>query len=61
MNKINLHGHCHGSLMKDPNYEWYYTKKVTDVGCCMTDYTPLHYTDLKQMMATKEIEKVGHH
>jgi len=57
----HLHGHCHGSLMKDPNYEWYYNKKVTDVGCSMTDYTPLHYTDLKQMMATKEIEKVGHH
>lgn len=56
----HLHGHCHGSLMKDPNYEWYYKKKVMDVGCPMTDYHPLHYTDVKAIMLTKEIEKVGH-
>ena len=57
----HLHGHCHGSLMKDTNYDWYYKNKVMDVGCCMTDYHPLHYTDVKQIMSTKEVEKVGHH
>lgn len=49
----HLHGHCHGSLMKDPEFEWYYKKKVLDVGCNMHQYTPLHYSDIKEIMVKK--------
>lgn len=55
----HLHGHCHGSLMKSPEYEWYYNKKVLDIGLNMMDYEPISYKDLKKIMDTKEISK--HH
>ena len=54
-----LHGHCHGSLMKNPEYDWFYKNKVLDVGCNMHDYCPLHYTDIKEIM--KDKSTIGHH
>lgn len=50
----HLHGHCHGSLMNDPEYSWYYERKVLDVGCNMTNYKPLSYSEIKEIMSNKE-------
>jgi calcineurin-like phosphoesterase family protein len=55
----HLHGHCHQSLVKQ-NPE-YYKRKVLDMGCNGWDYCPVHYTDVKQIMVNKEIERVDHH
>lgn len=56
---IHLHGHSHGSLMKDPNYEWFYKKKVLDVGCNMHNYSPISYQEIKEIMKFKEVSE--HH
>ena len=55
----HLHGHCHQSLVKQ-NPE-YYKRKVLDMGCNGWDYCPTHYTDVKQIMMSKEVERVDHH
>ena len=55
----HLHGHCHQSLVKQ-NLE-YYKRKVLDMGCNGWDYCPTHYTDIKQIMLNKEVERVDHH
>lgn len=54
-----LHGHSHGSLVKknDPIYE----RKIMDVGCNMTNYTPISYGEVKKIMSKKEIKTVDHH
>lgn len=49
-----LHGHCHGSLMNDPEYSWYYERKVLDVSCNMTNYKPISYVEIKEIMKNKE-------
>lgn len=54
-----LHGHCHGSLMKNPDYDWFYKNKVLDVGCNMHGYRPLHYSEIKEIMKGKLT--IGHH
>lgn len=56
---FHLHGHSHGSLMKNSEYNWYYKKKVLDVGCNMHDYAPISYQELKNIMKNKEISE--HH
>jgi len=55
----HLHGHCHQSLVKQ-NPE-YYKRKVLDMGCNGWDYCPIHYTDIKQIMLNKEVERVDNH
>jgi calcineurin-like phosphoesterase family protein len=50
----HLHGHCHGSLMNNEEYSWYYKRKVLDVGCNMTNYTPISYSEIKEIMTKKE-------
>lgn len=57
----HLHGHSHGSMMKNPDMSWFYKRKVIDVGCNMIDYTPISYTQLKEIMSTKQISAVDHH
>lgn len=52
---FHLHGHCHGSMMKDPNYKFFYDRKVMDVGCNLLDYTPASYQQIKEVMSKKEI------
>ena len=54
-----LHGHCHGSLLKknDPIYN----RKIMDVGCNMTDYTPVTYDSIKGNMNKKHIATLDHH
>jgi calcineurin-like phosphoesterase family protein len=49
-----LHGHCHGSLVNNPEYSWYYKRKVIDVGCNMTNYRPISYSEVKEIMSKKE-------
>ena len=56
-----LHGHCHGSLMNNPEYSWFYKRRVLDVGCNMTNYKPISYSEIKSIMNTKEIELIDHH
>ena len=55
----HLHGHSHGALTKDKEYNWYYNYKVIDVGCNMWNYTPLSYQEVKDIMKKREIK--GHH
>jgi calcineurin-like phosphoesterase family protein len=55
----HLHGHCHGSLMK--NNQDYYKRKVMDVGCNLIDYTPISYSEVKEIMSKKGINAVDHH
>lgn len=50
----HLHGHCHGSFMNNPEYSWYYERKVLDVGCNMTNYKPISYAEVKEIMNKKE-------
>lgn len=57
----HLHGHSHGSMMKNPEMEWFYKRKVIDVGCNMLEYTPISYTQLKEIMSKKQISAVDHH
>jgi calcineurin-like phosphoesterase family protein len=56
-----LHGHCHQSLHKNPDMEWFYKRKVIDAGCNGWDYTPISYTQLKEVMSNKIISPVDHH
>ena len=55
----HLHGHCHGSLMK--SNQDYYKRKVMDVGCNVIDYTPISYSEVKEIMSKKGISAVDHH
>jgi len=55
----HLHGHCHQSLVKQ-NPE-YYKRKVLDMGCNGWNYRPVHYSEIKEIMLKKEIERVDHH
>ena len=55
----HLHGHCHGSLIK--SNQDYYKRKVMDVGCNCIDYTPISYTQVKEIMSKRVISSVDHH
>ena len=55
----HLHGHCHGSLVKsNPDY---YKRKVMDVGCSETNYTPISYLQVKDIMSKRLVASVDHH
>lgn len=58
---FHLHGHCHGSMMK--NMPDYYKRKVMDVGVNCIDYTPISYTQVKDIMGKREGSKsrIDHH
>jgi calcineurin-like phosphoesterase family protein len=57
----HIHGHCHQSLTKNPEMEWYYKRKVIDAGVNGLGYTPISYTELKKIMNEKIISSVDHH
>ena len=57
----HIHGHCHQSLAKNPEMEWYYKRKVIDAGINGLGYTPISYTELKKIMNDKVISPVDHH
>jgi calcineurin-like phosphoesterase family protein len=50
-----IHGHAHQSLTMDKSYDWYYKKKVMDVGCNGINYTPISYQEVKKIMDKKEV------
>lgn len=58
---FHLHGHCHGSMMI--NMPEYYNRKVIDVGVSCIDYTPISYTQVKEVMSKKQglIPQIDHH
>ena len=45
----HLHGHSHQNLVNDSNYDWYYKGMVMDVGCNGINYTPISYTEIKEI------------
>lgn len=55
----HLHGHCHGSLMK--GNQDYYKRKVMDVGCNVINYTPISYSEVKDVMKKRVVSAVDHH
>lgn len=56
---FHLHGHCHGSLASNPEYNWYYDRKVIDIGVNQHNYYPLSYQEIKEIMSLKKISE--HH
>lgn len=57
----HIHGHCHQSMTKNPDMDWYYKRKVIDVGCNGHNYTPLSYSQVKSIMDSKEVSLIDHH
>jgi calcineurin-like phosphoesterase family protein len=57
----HIHGHCHQSIMKNPEMAWYYKRKVIDAGANGWGYTPISYLELKKVMNEKIISAVDHH
>ena len=57
----HLHGHCHQSMTKNPDMNWFYKRRVIDAGCNGLDYTPISYSKLKSVMMSKTISAVDHH
>lgn len=49
---IHLHGHCHQNLTIS-NSEYYSNNRVIDVGCMGHNYTPLSYTQIKDIINSK--------
>lgn len=58
---IHLHGHSHQALTKVEQLNWYYNRKVLDVGCNGTNYTPLSYTEVKELLNNKTVPKNDSH
>lgn len=49
---VMVHGHSHGNLHHGEDATFYDNRKVIDVGCMLTEYRPLEYTEI--------IEKLNH-
>ena len=58
---IHLHAHSHQSLVNNEKTNWYYNRKVLDVGCNGTNYTPLSYTEVKELLNNKTVPKNDSH
>jgi len=56
---VHLHGHSHNSLTKNRDYEWYYKRRVMDVGCNAINYTPISYKQVMDVMRKREV--FNHH
>ncbi len=57
----HIHGHCHQSIARNPDMEWFYKRKVIDVGTNGWDYRPISYQEVKDVMSKKIISSVDHH
>jgi calcineurin-like phosphoesterase family protein len=57
----HIHGHCHQSITKNPEMDWYYKRKVIDAGAKGWDYRPISYQEVKDIMSKKIIAPVDHH
>lgn len=51
----HIHGHCHHTLAKNPEYDWFYKRSVIDVSCNGIDYTPMSYNDVKKIIQNKKL------
>jgi calcineurin-like phosphoesterase family protein len=49
----HLHGHVHQKMTLNPDYNWFYKRKVIDISCNGIDYTPLSYLNIKSIMNSK--------
>lgn len=57
----HIHGHCHQSITKNPEMDWYYKRKVIDAGSNGWNYRPISYQEVKDIMSKKVIAPVDHH
>ena len=57
----HIHGHCHQSLQRNKEINWYYTRKVIDVGINGIEYTPISYQKVKNIMEKRVILTLDHH
>ena len=51
-----IHGHCHQSIS---DTEFHKTRRILDVGCNGWDYTPVHYSDIKEILNKRDFN--SHH
>lgn len=51
---IHLHGHVHQKMSNNTFYDWYYNRRVIDVGCNGHNYTPISYLEIIDMLKNKE-------
>jgi calcineurin-like phosphoesterase family protein len=49
----HLHAHTHSNLIDTEIGDILYKGKVMDVGCMLTEYTPISYNDVKVIMDSK--------
>lgn len=56
---IHLHGHVHQKMTLNKDWDWYYKRKVMDVGCNGIDYTPISYAQIKEVMNNKIVGPDG--
>ncbi len=52
-NSFHVHFHTHGSIKRDPIYDWYYKGLIIDAGVNCIDYHPISYTQVKEIMTGK--------
>jgi len=51
-----IHSHSHQKLSRSPEYDWFYKRRVFDVGCNGIDYTPISYQEIKDIMLAKKAQ-----
>lgn len=54
---FHLHGHCHGSL--NPEFNKY--ARRMDVGVDCTNYAPISFEEVKEILEKREFRPVDHH
>jgi len=55
---IHLHGHTHQNMLNSGQYDWFYKRRVMDVGCNGINYTPISYDGVMNIMLQKsELDK----
>jgi len=50
---FHLHGHVHHKMSTNKDWDWFYNRKVMDVGCNGLNYTPISYNQVKSIMNNK--------
>jgi calcineurin-like phosphoesterase family protein len=45
-----VHGHCHGNLHHGEDASLYDNRRIIDVGCMLTDYRPIEYTEIMEKL-----------
>lgn len=55
---LHLHGHCHGNLHHGEDASYYDNRRVMDVGCMLTDYYPISFSEVYNKLMQVEIKKL---